>query len=269
MPGRRGGRVPTVRTSLADRNLHTSAAEEPHGQFKPTASGPGREDTVPPASLRVDLRGPDVTRRSAVTLRAVAVRKGFGSLQVLRGVSFEARAGQLLGIVGENGAGKTTLLRILSGDLRPDEGHVALVGTRGYCPQHPVLDEELTMRQHVRLFQVAYNLPSPDSALRLIDRLSADAYLDAQVKVLSGGTLQKLNLVLALMHDPDVVLLDEPYQGFDWDTYLRFWDLAQELKSRGRTVIIISHLAHDTERLDVLHQLHDGRLDPSHLTDTT
>ncbi len=197
-----------------------------------------------------------------VVLRVTAVHKGFGSRQVLRGVSFEARAGQLVGIVGENGAGKTTLLRILSGDLRPDDGHVDLVGARGYCPQYPVLDEELTVRQHLRLFQVAYRLPSPDRALRLIGTLSAAGYLDAPVKVLSGGTRQKLNLVLALMHDPDVVLLDEPYQGFDWETYLRFWDLARELKDRGRTVIIVSHLAHDTERLDVLHHLRDGTLAP-------
>ncbi|MFD7766006.1 ATP-binding cassette domain-containing protein [Streptomyces sp. NPDC059787] len=204
-----------------------------------------------------------------MVLRVVAVRKNFGSRQVLRGVGFEARAGQLVGIVGENGAEKTTLLRILSGDLRPDDGRVDLVGTRGYCPQHPVLDEELTVRQHLRLFQIAYRLPSPDRALRLIDSLSAAGYLDAPVKVLSGGTLQKLNLVLALMHDPDVVLLDEPYQGFDWETYLRFWDLAQELKGRGRTVIIVSHLAHDTERLDVLHRLHDGLLGPSPTADTT
>ncbi|MFF1275796.1 ABC transporter ATP-binding protein [Streptomyces marokkonensis] len=203
-----------------------------------------------------------------MVLRVTAVRKSFGSREVLRGVSFEARAGQLVGIVGENGAGKTTLLRILSGDLRPDDGRVDLLGTRGYCPQHPVLDEELTMRQHLRLFQVAYRLPSPGRALRLIDGLSAARYLDTPVKVLSGGTLQKLNLVLALMHDPDVVLLDEPYQGFDWETYLRFWDLAQELRSRGRTVVVISHLAHDAERLDVLHHLHDGVLGPSPTADT-
>ncbi|MFI8089350.1 ABC transporter ATP-binding protein [Streptomyces sp. NPDC086080] len=204
-----------------------------------------------------------------MVLRVTAVRKGFGSRQVLRGVSFEARAGQLVGIVGENGSGKTTLLRVLSGDLRPDGGQVDLMGTRGYCPQHPVLDEELTVRQHLRLFQVAYRLPNPGRALRLIDALSAAGYLDTPVKALSGGTLQKLNLVLALMHDPDVVLLDEPYQGFDWETYLRFWDLAQELKARGRTVIIVSHLAHDTRRLDVLHHLHDGVLGTSPTTDVT
>ncbi|MEW1868460.1 MULTISPECIES: ABC transporter ATP-binding protein [Streptomyces] len=198
-----------------------------------------------------------------MVLRVTAVRKAFGSRQVLRGVGFEARAGQLVGIVGENGAGKTTLLRVLSGDLRPDDGRVELAGTWGYCPQHPVLDEELTVRQHLRLFQVAYRLPDLGRALRLIDALSATGYLDTPAKVLSGGTLQKLNLVLALMHDPEVVLLDEPYQGFDWETYLRFWDLAQELKGRGRTVIIVSHLAHDTGRLDVLHHLRDGLLDPS------
>ncbi len=80
------------------------------------------------------------------------------------------------------------------------------------------------------------------------------------VATLSGGTKQKLNLTLALMHNPRVLLLDEPYQGFDWETYLRFWDLAAELRARGCAVLIISHLLFDQQRFDALYQLHDGRL---------
>ncbi|WP_256862661.1 ATP-binding cassette domain-containing protein [Microbispora sp. GKU 823] len=82
----------------------------------------------------------------------------------------------------------------------------------------------------------------------------------ARPATLSGGTRQKLNLVLALMHDPDVLLLDEPYQGFDWETYVRFWDLAEELRARGRSVLVVSHLAYDAARLDTLHRLEGGVL---------
>lgn len=78
--------------------------------------------------------------------------------------------------------------------------------------------------------------------------------------LLSGGSRQKLNLTLALMHDPDVLLLDEPYQGFDWETYLRFWELATRLRDAGRSVLVVSHLAYDIERLDQLWRLEDGRL---------
>ncbi len=80
------------------------------------------------------------------------------------------------------------------------------------------------------------------------------------ISTLSGGTKQKLNLILALMHEPAVLLLDEPYQGFDWETYLRFWELAEELRARGRAVLVISHLLFDQKRFDALYRLHDGAL---------
>ncbi|GHB72653.1 ABC transporter ATP-binding protein [Streptomyces viridiviolaceus] len=197
-----------------------------------------------------------------MVLTVAHVAKSYGSRSVLRDASLRAEPGQLVGVVGENGAGKTTLLRILSGDLRADAGTVRLDGTLGYCPQHPVLDEELTIRQHLRLFQIAHRLSRLDRADNLLQALGLAAYDQQPVKTLSGGTRQKLNLVLALMHDPEVLLLDEPYQGFDWDTYLRFWDIAHELRTAGRTVVIVSHLAYDTHRLDALYRLSDGRLHP-------
>src|SRR5689334_24324623 len=90
--------------------------------------------------------------------------------------------------------------------------------------------------------------------------LRVTPFTDDRAGVLSGGTRQKLNLTLALMHDPQVLLLDEPYQGFDWDTYQRFWDLAARLRDAGRSVLVVSHLAYDTERLDELWRLDDGML---------
>jgi ABC-type multidrug transport system ATPase subunit len=198
-----------------------------------------------------------------MALTVAHVVKSYGSRPVLRDASLEAGRGQLVGVVGENGAGKTTLLRILSGDLRADAGTVRLDGTLGYCPQHPVLDEELTVRQHLRLFEIAHQLPRLDRTERLLQTLGLVGYGRQPVKTLSGGTRQKLNLVLALMHDPEVLLLDEPYQGFDWETYLQFWDIANDLRAAGRTVLIVSHLAYDSQRLDALYRLSDGRLHPT------
>ncbi|MGH3430057.1 MAG: ATP-binding cassette domain-containing protein, partial [Terriglobales bacterium] len=164
-----------------------------------------------------------------VALRVRNVRKAYGRREVLRDIDLDVPTGEIIGLVGENGAGKTTLLRIIRGELHPDGGMVSVRGALGYCPQHPVLNQALTVRQHLRYFQVALRLDRLDRAYELVDQLTFTTYLDVPVQALSGGTQQKLNLVLALMHDPAVLLLDEPYQGFDLENYLRFWEIAKDL----------------------------------------
>ncbi|MEV2275393.1 ABC transporter ATP-binding protein [Nocardiopsis sp. NPDC049922] len=193
-------------------------------------------------------------------LTVVDVHKSYGRYHVLRGVRLELPPGCLAGVVGENGSGKSTLLRILAGRLAPDHGTVDHPGGLGYCPQHTVLNPAFTVAQHLRLFQVAYDLPTLDRAHELMDVLHYAEYLHHRVGTLSGGTQQKLNLTLALMHDPPLLLLDEPYQGFDWDTYERFWALAAELSRRGRSVLVVSHIAFDTARFDALWRLEGGVL---------
>lgn len=188
------------------------------------------------------------------------VHHAYGRRVVLRGVDLRLRPGSLCGIVGENGAGKSTLLRILSGELRPARGVVRHGGRFGYCPQHVVLNDALTVRQHLRFFQRAYRLADLRYAEEIMDMLGFTGYAGEQAGVLSGGTRQKLNVTLALMHDPQVLLLDEPYQGFDWDTYQRFWDLAARLRDAGRSVLVVSHLAYDTGRRDELWRLDGGLL---------
>lgn len=169
----------------------------------------------------------------------------------------------LAGIVGENGAGKSTLLKILSGELRPLGGTVRHEGRFGYCPQDVVVNDALTVRQHLEFFRVARGLSDLRHAGQVMDALRLSEYVDERAGLLSGGTRQKLNLTLALMHDPQVVLLDEPYQGFDWETYQRFWDLAARLRDAGRSVLVVSHLAYDAERLDELWRLQGGVLRPA------
>jgi ABC-type multidrug transport system ATPase subunit len=214
-----------------------------HPDKAETAPGGGRA-SAPPGSL----------------LEARDVRKSYGRHQVLCGVDLAAGPGQLVAVVGENGAGKSTLLKILAGTLAADSGTVALAGTLGYCPQDPVLNDNLTVEQHLRYFAAAGRLPSLDRAGELTAQLGYAQYRPETAGSLSGGTRQKLNLTLALMHDPDVLLLDEPYQGFDWETYLRFWDLADGLRARGKAIVIITHMVFEQDRFDLLADLSDGRL---------
>ncbi|MFI1200150.1 ABC transporter ATP-binding protein (plasmid) [Streptomyces sp. BHT-5-2] len=188
------------------------------------------------------------------------VRKAHGRRLVLRGASLTVPSGMLVGVVGENGGGKSTLLRIACGQLAPDGGEVRRTGAVGYCPQRLVLDDALTVEQHLRYFQVAYQLPDLRWSEELLEILALAGFRGERAGVLSGGTRQKLNLVLALMHDPDLLLLDEPYQGFDWETYQRFWELTVRLRERGRAIVMVSHLALDIGRFDEVHYLREGLL---------
>jgi len=203
---------------------------------------------------------------SGTLLEARQVRKAYRRHQVLRGVDLAVRPGQLVAVVGENGAGKSTLLKILAGTLAADSGEVRLTGTLGYCPQDPVLNDSLTVAQHLRYFAAARRLPSLRRAEELVRRLGYEQSLRQTAGELSGGTRQKLNLTLALAHDPGVLLLDEPYQGFDWETYLRFWDLVADLRARRRAIVIITHLVFEQDRFDLLADLADGRLTPRERT---
>jgi ABC-type multidrug transport system ATPase subunit len=194
-------------------------------------------------------------------LVARGICKSFGRRRVLAGLDLEVAAGEMVAVAGENGTGKTTLLRILAGDLRPDAGSVAIRGRPGYCPQTAVLDEALTVDQNVRYFQAAYGIGRTGRAEALIERLGYAGCRDQRAGALSGGTRQKLSLTLALMHDPPVLLLDEPYQGFDWQTYLAFWEMAGELRDRGTATVVISHLVFEQERFDRICHLRDGRIE--------
>jgi len=188
------------------------------------------------------------------------VHKAYGRHSVLRGVDLDIPAGTLVAIVGENGAGKSTLLQLLAGTLAADDGSIDVRGSVGYCPQEPVLNDALTVDQHFRYFAAAYQLRTLHRAEQLLDALHFSDYRHRTVAELSGGTRQKLNLTLALLHDPDVLLLDEPYQGFDWETYLRFWDIVEELRRAGTAIVVITHLIFERERFDTLYSLDRGRI---------
>src|SRR6185437_16229412 len=212
------------------------------------------------SALTADTANSGGKAPGGVALDARGVSKRYGRRWILRDLAFALTPGSLVGIVGENGAGKSTLLRILAGELRPSAGAVSLEGALGYCPQTAILNDSLSVAQHLDYFGAAYGLADLRRANELVERLGYAGYRQTPVRALSGGSKQKLNLTIALMHDPAVLLLDEPYQGFDWETYLRFWELASELRQRGCAVLIISHLVYDRSRFDHLYTLAAGQL---------
>jgi ABC-2 type transport system ATP-binding protein len=181
---------------------------------------------------------------------------------VLRGASLEVRPGDLVGLVGENGSGKSTLMQIIVGLLARDAGTVERPPRLGYCPQLALLWDKLTVREHFELFAEAYDLgdaAAEHSRDALLDELQFAKYLGYRVEELSGGTRQKLNLALALLHDPQLLLLDEPYAGFDWETYVRFWEMAERRRAEGMGILIVSHLLAERDRLTRVYELRDGR----------
>lgn len=183
-------------------------------------------------------------------------------VEVLRGASLEVRPGELVGLVGENGSGKSTLMQVIVGMLGRDGGRMSAPARLGYCPQQPLLWDKLTVAEHFELFAQAYELDDDAATAArdgLLDELGFAKYLHYRVEALSGGTRQKLNLALALLHEPQLLLLDEPYAGFDWETYLRFWEMAERRRADGMGILIVSHLLAERERLTRIYELRDGR----------
>jgi ABC-type multidrug transport system ATPase subunit len=191
------------------------------------------------------------------------IQKSYGKHRVLRGGDMHALAGQLICVVGENGSGKSTLMKILVGVLKADAGRVECSAKVGYCPQESLLYDYLTVREHFELFGRAYSLSGTEvdeATASLLQTFNYDKFVDFKVHQLSGGTRQKLNLSLALLHNPDILILDEPYSGFDWDTYQHFLGFADQARTDGKCVIMVSHLVFERELFDSVFSLDEGIL---------
>lgn len=194
-------------------------------------------------------------------LQARDLSKRYRRRIVLKGASLQVRPGEAVAIIGENGAGKTTLLRLCAGLLRPDGGSVTTVGRVGYCPQEPGLVDLLNAEEHAVLFGAAAGLSrnaAREECLALLESFGFPVADRAVVKELSGGTRQKLNLALALLGDPSILLLDEPYQGFDMGSYIDFWSHVDVWRSEGRAVLVVTHLLTETNRVDRVVEVRDG-----------
>jgi ABC-type multidrug transport system ATPase subunit len=173
---------------------------------------------------------------------------------VLREVSLQAHPGQVLVVTGENGSGKTTLLRICAGLETADAGTIHRHATAGYCPQEPALFDLLTPAEHLALFTAGRDHAAAEGR-ELLASLGVPHQARQLVRDLSGGARQKLSLALALLGQPGLLLLDEPYQGFDQGSYLDFWHHAGAWRRQGRAVVVVTHLLTELDRADQVVEL--------------
>jgi linearmycin/streptolysin S transport system ATP-binding protein len=192
------------------------------------------------------------------------LHKSFGDLAAVSGVSFSVDRGQLVGLLGPNGAGKTTTVSMIAGLVTPDRGAVTIDGVRlsrdtdpvkrriGLVPQDLALYDELSASANLRLFGSLYGLTG--SALQRAIKSSltlvglADRAAD-KVKAYSGGMKRRLNLAAGLLHDPDILLLDEPTVGVDPQSRNAIFDNLEQLKARGKALLYTTHYMEEAERL--------------------
>ena len=201
---------------------------------------------------RSTTTSPDVVRLAGLT-------KAFGAVTALAGVDLGIAAGEVFGYLGPNGAGKTTTIRLLMGLLRPTSGSAAVLGhdawrdpvavhrVTGYVPGEPALYAKLTGAEHVEYVSRLRRVACQPRAEELAKRLDLD--LGRQARVLSKGNRQKLAILLALMHDPQLLVLDEPTVGLDPFAQEEFITLVREHADGGGSVLLSSHVLAEVQRI--------------------
>ncbi len=206
-------------------------------------------------------------------LSADNIAFSYGSRAVIKGLSLSISAGEIFGILGANGAGKTTFIRMLVGLIRPDSGELSVRGEApsprlarrvGYMPQLNALYQELSVRENVDFFARMYGMSDKverrdavGDAIEFVglsDR-GADSILD-----LSGGMRQRVSLAIALVHRPQLLLLDEPTVGLDPELRATFWQRFRDMAGAGSTMVISSHTMDDAAHCDRLAFLQEGRV---------
>lgn len=209
-------------------------------------------------------------------IKVADLKKSYGDFQALKGVSFEVAAGEVFGLVGLNGAGKSTLAKILMGFLKPDSGEAEISGlnvlknpvkTReniGYLPEESVLYNELSALEHLEMVidlrQLDKRVAMPQ-AEKILDFLDLDEARARPVGGYSKGMRRKTAVACSLLGDPPALLFDEPTSGLDPDGALRFSEILQELKRKGRAIIVTSHVLPEIEqRADRFGVLDRGQL---------
>jgi ABC-2 type transport system ATP-binding protein len=197
-------------------------------------------------------------------LQVDALKKSYGALVAVNGVSLRAGAGETIGLLGPNGAGKTTTVSMIAGLVRPDSGSVRIEGRTlsgdtdpnkrriGLVPQDLALFDELTAQANLQLFGALYDLDGAAARRAIGEALDLVGLADRaqdRVKNYSGGMKRRLNLAAALLHDPQILLLDEPTVGVDPQSRNAIFDNLEVLKQRGKTLVYTTHYMEEAERL--------------------
>ncbi|SRR5579871_1060139 len=199
----------------------------------------------------------EVATETALLVRQL--RKAYKDVVAVNGLDLEVRAGECFGLLGPNGAGKTTTVEICEGLTEPDSGEVEVLGLRwttdadelrqrlGIQLQDTQLSEKLTVQETVRLFRSFFRLGTDISTV--IARVQLEEKQNSRVGELSGGQKQRLALACALVGDPDFLFLDEPTTGLDPQARRQLWELIEEFKKSGRTILLTTHSMEEAERL--------------------
>ncbi len=187
---------------------------------------------------------------SLATLAVDSLTKRFGSRTALHAISFELRAGEIVGIIGPNGAGKTTLLSILAGILEPTTGELTKRPWRvGWVPKQPAVYRRLSVAQNLRLFARLESLADPEAAVSaMLTQTGLEERADDEVGRLSVGNQQRVNIAVGLLSEPAVLLLDEPSAALDPRQRERLWEFISGLAGRGTTVVFSTHNVAEVER---------------------
>lgn len=196
-------------------------------------------------------------------IQVTNIKKSYGSINAVDDISFTIAKGETFGLIGPNGAGKTTTINILIGILTPDSGSLlinndpnlnkrTLKKLIGVCPQSLAIYEELTAEENIRLFGKLYGLSGSKLKERIafcLDLVGLDNRKSSRADTYSGGMKRRLNLACALVHDPEIILLDEPTVGVDPQSRNFIFDNIELLKKDGRTIIYTTHYMEEAERL--------------------
>jgi ABC-2 type transport system ATP-binding protein len=206
-------------------------------------------------------------------IACAGVTKRYGSVTALNGLTFDVRAGEMFGLIGPDGAGKTTTIRLACGLLAPDAGTVAILGRNpvaehravtgevGYLSQRFSLYGDLTIDENIAFFAEIHGVRRFEAARdRLLDMTQLAPFRARRADRLSGGMKQKLALACTLVHEPRVLLLDEPTTGVDPVSRREFWKLLSEFLGRGLTIVMSTPYLDEAERCGRVALLHDGRL---------
>lgn len=192
------------------------------------------------------------------------LKKHFGSLEAVAGVSFEVRPGECFGILGPNGAGKTSTIRMIYGLSPVSSGTLRVFGQDigtdyrsikariGICPQENNLDPDLTVLQNLEVYARYFSIPSTlarERALNLLQFMSLETRREAKVTELSGGMMRRLIIARALLNEPDMLILDEPTSGLDPQSRHQVWERLNELRAKGMTMLLTTHYMDEAARL--------------------
>jgi ABC-2 type transport system ATP-binding protein len=209
----------------------------------------------------------------APAVEFAAVVKTYAAVRALEGVSFTVERGEMFGVIGPDGAGKTTAIRIMCGLLRPTSGsvrvlghdpvreHRRITGEVGYLSQRFSLYGDLTIDENIAFFAELHGVRRYEAARdRLLDMTQLTAFRGRRADRLSGGMKQKLALACTLVHEPEILMLDEPTTGVDPVARREFWKLLSEFLARGLTIVMSTPYLDEAERCGRIVLLHEGRV---------